>query len=98
MTLQKTKDLMSALLEAQGQYELKNLTGQEIMPLRKGNSGEMDRVLKSIEFPEGTPIRIDYGKNKFRVVLGLSNEPRGKIAYIFMISNDHKDFSGKNRR
>lgn len=97
--IERLKKLMSALLDSESQLSLAQSIGQEIKPLRPERSGEANRILKKIDFPEGTPIRIDYGNNRFRIVLGLSTDPqKGKMAYIFMISDDHKDFSGKQRR
>lgn len=97
--LERAKKLFSALLESESQLDLKQHIGQEIKPMRPNQSGEMDRVLRKINFPEGTPVRIDYGSNKFRIILGLTTDPdKGKIAYVFMVSNSHKDFMpGKQR-
>lgn len=97
--LRRVKELFNALLDSEEQLELKKgIGGQQIMPLRPRVSNEMDRVLDKIDFPEGTPIRIDYGNNKFRIVLGLSNTAKCKLAYIFMIDTDHKDFQKKKIR
>lgn len=87
----KTKYFLGILIECNSPLALRQAgVGKEIKTLRPGDSAEVDRVLKELEYPDTDVQRIDYGDNKLRIYFGFSNTYR--LAYIYAIECDHRNF------
>lgn len=89
----KVKNLLGHLVTCPDQLALKELGSYDIQTVN-GNSAEGQKILAKCECADcNCVLRIDYGNNPFRVVLGLSNVGKVRNAYIFMIDTNHGTFS-----
>lgn len=85
----KVKTLFSALIDSKSMLDLKSKgVGADIQPIRP-TSKEGKRLIKQFSCPNNL-FRIDYGKNTFRIILGLSNEERLALFYAF--DTEHSTF------
>lgn len=91
--VEKVKRLLSALVDTINPLELtkKYGVGKEIQTIRP-DSRDGKQIIKMCSFPYNL-YRIDYGDTPFRIIFGITNEPR--IAYIFAFDTKHSTFSGK---
>lgn len=89
--VEKVKKLVSVLLDSPDQITIKEKLGSYDLQTIRPNNSEGKRIIKMCESSDcNTLLKIDYGNNPFRIVLGLSTQNKSRNAYIFIIDTKHK--------
>ena len=78
---------------------LKMRTGcKSIMPVTP-DSLEGRRIINLCAWGEGKLYRLDFGKNKMRVIIGLEDDGRKRLCHFFGFDAAHETYpNGKVRR
>lgn len=91
--IEKVRNLVSFLINCPDQLALKELGSYDIQTLRPTDSAESRKIFEKCDTADcNAVLRIDYGDNSFRIILGLSNVGKIKNAYIFMVDTIHNTF------
>lgn len=79
--------------------ELKIRTGCKSIMTITPDSSEGQRIIKMCAWSGGKLYRLDFGKNKMRVIIGLEDYKEKRLCHFFALDAEHATFpNGKTRR
>lgn len=79
--------------------ELLTRTGCKTIMQITPDSAEGKRIINMCAWSNGKLYRLDFGKNKMRVIIGLEDNGEKRLCYFFGLDAEHKTFPiGKTRR
>lgn len=72
--------------------DLKQMTGcQSIMQIVP-DSNEGKRIIQMCSWSDGKIYRLDFGKNKMRVILGLYDDGKKRLCFFFGFDAEHSTY------